>query len=188
MVKDPNRRHEKKVAYPTKPWWLIATWFGSGLSPVASGTAGSLAALPFAFVIQYFWGNWALFAASIIIFFVGWWASNEYLKFTRREDDPSEIVVDEVAGQWLILSVMFPTWQSYLVGFLLFRTFDIVKPWPVSVADEKIHGGLGVMFDDMLAAFYPILVYLVILVEAQLLGTQGLLLPVMNFIGGPYVH
>ena len=188
MVKDPNRRHEKKVAHREHLWWWIATWFGSGLSPFASGTAGSLAALPFAYVIQVMWGNWALFGAAIVIFLIGWWASVEYLKFTGRADDPSEIVVDEVAGQWLILSVMFPTWQSYLVGFLLFRTFDVFKPWPVNVADEKIKGGFGVMFDDLLAAFYPILVFLFILIEAQVLDSQKVLLPVMNFIGGSYVH
>ena len=92
--------------------------------------------------------------------FIGWWASNQYLKATGRDDDPREIVVDEVAGQWLLLAVLFPTWHSYLVGFILFRLFDIAKPWPVSVADRKIKGGIGVMFDDMLAALYPIGVYL----------------------------
>lgn len=169
-------------------WWYIATWFGCGLSPVASGTVGSLGALPFAFAIQFFLGNVALFVASILMFFIGCWASNQYLKHNGRNDDPSEIVVDEVAGQWLVLCVLFPTWHSYLVGFLLFRLFDITKPWPVSVADEKIKGGIGVMFDDMLAALYPILVCLIILTMAQLMGSQKLLLPIVNFLGGSYVH
>lgn len=167
-------------------WWYIATWFGCGTAPVASGTFGSLGALPFAYAIQVTLGSAALFAASLIIFFIGWWASNEYLK-AFGGDDPREIVVDEVAGQWLLLSVLYPTFGSYLVGFLLFRLFDVVKPWPVSVADEKIGGGIGVMFDDMLAALYPILVYLFILVEAQLLGSQKTLLPLMKFLGGSYV-
>jgi phosphatidylglycerophosphatase A len=169
-------------------WWYIATWFGCGLSPVVSGTVGSLGALPFAYAIQVTFGNIALFTASLMIFFIGWWASNAYLRHTGRDDDPSEIVVDEVAGQWLLLSVLFPTWQSYLVGFVLFRIFDIIKPWPVSVADRDIKGGLGVMFDDMLAALYPILVYLLIMIEAQLFGSQALLKPMINFLGGSYVH
>jgi phosphatidylglycerophosphatase A len=170
-------------------WWWIATWFGSGLSPVASGTAGSLAALPFAYVIQVTLGNAALFAASIIIFLIGWWAAAQFVrKMPGKSDDPGEIVVDEVAGQWLLLSVLFPTWQSYLVGFFLFRFFDIMKPWPVSVADRKLKGGFGVMFDDMLAALYPILVYLIIMLEAQLLHGQNLLVPITRFLAGSYVH
>lgn len=143
-----------------KPWWLIATWFGSGLCPKASGTAGSLAALPFAFVIQYYLGSGALLWAAFIIFFVGWWASNEYLKYTGRDDDPKEIVVDEVAGMWLLLCIFPLAWQSYVIAFILFRFFDILKPYPISVADRKIKGGFGVMFDDILAAIYPIIIFI----------------------------
>lgn len=168
-------------------WWWIATWFGSGLSPIVSGTAGSAAALPFAFIIQITLGSVGLFIASITIFLVGWWASNQYIKHLGGED-PGEIVVDEVAGQWLLLAVLFPTWQSYFVGFILFRTFDIIKPWPVSWADSKIKGGLGVMFDDMLAALYPILVYMLILTEAVMFDARDKLLPMMKFLGGSYVH
>lgn len=169
-------------------WWYIATWFGCGLSPIVSGTVGSLGALPLAYLIQVTLGNVALAAASLIIFVIGTWASNQYLRHNPGVDDPREIVVDEVAGQWLLLSILFPTWQSYLVGFILFRAFDIVKPWPVSVADRDIKGGFGVMFDDMLAALYPILVYLLIMVEAQVFGSQSLLKPIVNFLGGSYVH
>jgi phosphatidylglycerophosphatase A len=168
-------------------WWYIATWFGSGLSPFISGTAGSLAALPFAYLIHITLGNFGLFAASIIMFFVGWWASEQYVSATGT-DDPGQIVVDEVAGQWLLLSVLFPTWQSYLIGFLLFRIFDIVKPWPVSLADRKIKGGLGVMADDMLAALYPILLYLILMIEGQLFGASALLNPIVGFLGGSYVQ
>ncbi len=170
-----------------KWWWYIATWFGCGLSPKVPGTVGSLGALPVGYVIHVTLGGFGLLAASVLMFLLGWWASNEYLK-RYGGDDPGQIVADEVAGQWLVLSVLFPTWQSYLVAFLLFRLFDIVKPWPVSLADEKIKGGLGVMFDDMLAGLYPVLIYLCILLEAQLFGSQEILLPVMNFLGGSYVQ
>lgn len=173
---------------PKPPYWYIATWFGSGLSPVASGTAGSLAALPFAFAIHVTLGNFALFAAAIAMFFIGWWASGQYLKHHPEKEDPGQIVVDEVAGQWLLLSVLFPTWQSYLAGFLLFRLFDVVKPWPVSLADRRVKGGLGVMLDDLLAGFYPIAIFLLIVIEAQALGSQEMLHPVMNFLGGSYVQ
>jgi len=177
-----------KAGHSKGLWYPIATWFGCGLSPYMSGTVGSLGALPFAWVIQVYWGNFALLLASLAIFAVGVWASNQYLLHMESGDDPGEIVVDEVAGQWLTLSVLFPTWQSYLVGFILFRAFDIFKPWPVSVADSKIKGGFGVMFDDMLAGMYPVLVYLLILVEAHFLNSEKIILPIINFLGGAYVH
>ena len=187
-MKDPNRRKQKKVAYPKHLWWWVATWFGCGMSPIVSGTVGSLGALPFAYLIQVNFGNGALAVASILIFLAGVWASDQFLKHTNRTDDASDVVVDEVAGQWLLLSALYPTWQSYLVGFILFRLFDIVKPWPVNLADRKIKGGLGIMFDDMLAGIYPVVVYLIILLEAYFTNSQNLLLPVMNFIGGSYVQ
>ena len=138
-------------------WWYVATWFGCGRSPFVSGTVGSLGALPFAWVIQSWGGNLALFIASVAIFLIGCKASDLYLHFTGCEHDPKEIVVDEVAGQWLLLSFLYQSWPSYVAGFVLFRAFDIVKPWPVSLADERIGEGFGVMFDDISAALYPVL-------------------------------
>lgn len=138
-------------------WWLIATWLGSGLAPKASGTFGSLAALPFAFAIQYYVGNEALLIAAILVFFIGWWASAKYMQHYPEKHDPKQIVVDEVAGMWLTLSLIPFTWQFYIIGFALFRFFDAVKPWPISVADHKIKGGFGVMFDDILAAVFAII-------------------------------
>ena len=93
------------------------------------------------------------------------------LKATGRNDDPSEIVVDEVAGQWLLLAFLFPTWQAYAVGFFFFRLFDVIKPWPVCVADRKIKGGLGVMFDDMLAGIYPVILFLLLQLVAPSLAS-----------------
>ena len=145
------------------PWWYIATWFGCGHSPLVSGTVGSFAALPFAFLIQWQLGSIALFVAAMAMFFIGWWASREYIKANPGNLDPKQIVVDEVAGQWLILVVLPMTWQGYLAGFILFRAFDIVKPWPVSWADRRIKGALGVMLDDILAALYPILLYIALM-------------------------
>ena len=173
----------KATLYPTKIWWWIATWFGCGLSPFFSGTMGSLGALPFAYVIQLYCGNVTLFMASVAIFIVGCQASNHYLRETGRDDDPKEIVVDEVAGQWLLLSALPPlTWHAYLVGFLLFRCFDMIKPWPISVADEKIKGGFGVMFDDILAALYPMVVYVIMMIGCYCFGNQDMLTSLHNFL------
>jgi phosphatidylglycerophosphatase A len=164
------------------PWWYIATWFGCGISPVMSGTVGSLGALPFAIIIQHYAGNFMLFVAAVAIFVVGCWASNEYLRHTGRNDDPSEIVVDEVAGQWLLLSFLPFNAHAYFAGFVLFRAFDIVKPWPICVSDRKIKGGFGVMFDDTLAAIYPPLVYIFVFIATSCLGHPNLLQPVNEYL------
>ena len=129
---------------------LLATWFGAGLLPKAPGTWGSLAALPFAWVIASWGGETALAAAVIAVFLIGWWASAVYVKAANAED-PSEVVIDEVAGQWLTLLVVPPHPLYYAAGFLLFRLFDIRKPWLVGWVDEHVGGGLGVMLDDIVA-------------------------------------
>ena len=119
------------------------------------GTWGTLATLPFAFLVHYFLGSVALFIAGIALFILGVIASNRYVTETGKQD-PGEIVIDEVAATCMLLAFMPITWQSYAVGFIIFRIFDIAKPWPVSWADKKLKGGFGVMFDDVLAALYPV--------------------------------
>ncbi len=132
---------------------LYCTWFGAGLSPKAPGTVGSLAALPFAWGIASYGGGIALLIAAILVCGIGIPLS-AHLARTDNSDDPQYIVVDEVAGQWLTLAFAPLTWQAYLLGFLAFRLFDILKPWPVCWADQQLPGGWGIMLDDMLAGVY----------------------------------
>lgn len=146
---------------PWHPAFLIATWFGSGLLPKAPGTWGSLAALPFAWGLSRLGGSPLLLAASLICFVVGWWASSIYVARTDAED-PGEVVIDEVAGQWLVLAAAPTDLILYVIGFALFRALDITKPWPARWADRHVHGGLGIMLDDMLAAAYGAAVIAVI--------------------------
>ncbi len=138
------------------PATILATWFGAGLLPKAPGTWGSAAALPFAWVLAGVGGGPLLAAAGLACFVVGWWASAVYVARTQAAD-PSEVVIDEVAGQWLVLAAAPLDPVAYLVGFALFRLFDVWKPWPVSWADDRISGGLGVMLDDILAAGYGLI-------------------------------
>ena len=135
------------------PAVLAATFFGAGLSPFAAGTAGSLAALPFAWLIHVWLGQWALVATAAIAFAVGLWAAGVY---ARADDhgDPGAVVIDEVAGQWLTLAAVAATPLNFAVGFVLFRIYDIVKPWPANRIDRGMHGGLGIMLDDVVAAVY----------------------------------
>lgn len=132
---------------------LLATWFGVGLLPGAPGTWGSLAALPFAWVIASVWAPWGLAVLVLPLILVGWWASESYCRATGLKD-PGPIVIDEVAGQWLTLAVLPVDLLAYAIGFVAFRAADVLKPWPASFADRRIRGGLGVMLDDVLAVLY----------------------------------
>ena len=144
----------------THPVVLIATWFGSGLLPKAPGTWGSVAAVPFALLIWWVLGSAWLAVFGIVLFGIGIWAAQQYALALGR-DDPSEVVVDEVAALWLVLAALPVTPFNWIAGFLLFRLFDIAKPWPVSLADKHIKGGFGIMLDDIVAAFYAVLVFII---------------------------
>jgi phosphatidylglycerophosphatase A len=151
------------------PAALIATGCGIGLLPKAPGTWASLAALPLAWLLDHFAGRASLVIAGVVIALVGVWASQVYVA-RHRVEDPGEVVVDEIAAQLLVLAAVPLTLLSSMLGFLLFRLFDIVKPWPVSWADRTIKGGFGVMFDDLLAAAYAALaLFLLILLKDSLI-------------------
>lgn len=135
------------------PPGMLATWFGSGLMPFAPGTWGSLAALPFAYLIQYYVGWVGLAVATVTVFAIGCWASSIFER-EAGTDDPGAVVIDEVAGQWLVLLPAGLDPVLYLIGFILFRIVDIFKPWPACWFDKNIHGGLGIMLDDVVAAIY----------------------------------
>lgn len=134
----------------------IVTWFGSGNLPGALGTWGSLAALPFAWLIASAAGPWGLLAASGGVFLLGLWASERYSQSSGVKD-PQNIVIDEVAGQWLALVFAPLSLPGYFAGFVLFRLCDIFKPWPADWADRTLSGGLGIMLDDMVAGAYALL-------------------------------
>ncbi len=135
------------------PATLLATWFGSGLLRVAPGTCGSLAALPFAAAFVLLGGPWLLALATAAAFALGLWASARYV-VAGGQPDPGAVVIDEVAGQWLALIPLPLDPGLYLLAFLAFRLFDIVKPWPVGWADRSLSGGFGIMADDILAGIY----------------------------------
>jgi phosphatidylglycerophosphatase A len=137
------------------PWlasWS-ATWFGAGLLPWAPGTWGSLAALPLAWLLMAAGGALLLLAAAVLVFALGLWASDRYMKAVGVHD-PGAIVIDEVAGQWLTLAVAPLDPLAYLLGFVLFRIADVLKPWPANWLDRRVGGAFGVMIDDVAAAAY----------------------------------
>ena len=141
---------------------LIATWFGCGYSPVAPGTAGSLAALAIGILLHEYAGftgwRFAVLAAATLIPAV--WAAGVTAVSSGIEDPPF-VVIDEVIGQWIALAgARWYNWKSYLAAFALFRLFDIWKPPPVRQL-EALPGGWGINLDDVMAGLYAALVLLV---------------------------
>lgn len=137
----------------------VATVGGVGRAPKAPGTCGTLAALPLAWLAQQ--GGMAVEAALLLLVsLAGLWAAERACRILGRKD-PSEVVIDEVAG-YLLTMTMAPSGGIWFgVGFLLFRLFDIWKPWPVN-ALERLPGGWGVMADDLMAGVWAGLVLILI--------------------------
>lgn len=132
---------------------IFVTWFGAGWLPGAPGTWGSLAALPFAWLILRYGDPGLLAFASVGLFALGVWASDVAARETRTVD-PGWIVIDEVVGQWLTLLAAPFSVVGFAAGFLLFRLFDIWKPFPIRQLERRLDGGFGIMADDVLAAVY----------------------------------
>jgi phosphatidylglycerophosphatase A len=138
------------------PAALIASGFGLGLLPSMPGTWASLAALPCGWLLRAEWGIAGVLVVAVIIFVVGWWAAAR-VSHASGIGDPSSVVIDEIAAQLLVLAATPLDWRFYLVAFLLFRLFDIWKPFPISWLDRRIIGGFGIMLDDVAAAFYALI-------------------------------
>ena len=163
MANDPASRGRLPAGLSFfDPVALVSTVGGIGLLPVAPGTWGSLVALPVAWLIHWALGPLGLVAGVVVVTAVGSWVAGE---FGRRSGfvDPGPVVIDEVAGQWLVLCVAPREVWYWIAGFLLFRAFDIFKPWPAGWADRQVKGGFGVMLDDLIAALYgAIILYIVV--------------------------
>ena len=138
---------KKKIAL------FIATFFGAGLSKKAPGTMGSLATLPLAFLTAYCFGFDGIFYAALIVFIIGVTAIY-YATEHEKQKDLSKIVIDETAGQAITLLAAGTNIYLYVIGFILFRIFDISKPLLIGWADRKISGGLGIMLDDIIAGVF----------------------------------
>ncbi len=141
----------RKVAFST-PTGFLAFGFGAGLSPWAPGTMGTLVAIPIALLLQ---AHPVLLQLGLIavMFVAGVYVCD---KTSRRlgVHDHGGIVWDEITGFLLCVLAAPATVMGYLLAFVLFRVFDIFKPWPIGMIDRKLKGGLGIMVDDIIAAAY----------------------------------
>lgn len=155
-----DRAKARHIALAT-PTGFLAFGLGSGLSPKAPGTAGSVAALVFAVPLVVLpW--WAGLGLVMLAFAVGCYLCGE----TSRRlgvHDHGGIVWDEFVGLWLVLLWIPFEFAWWLAAFVLFRLFDIVKPWPIRWLDRRVGGGFGIMIDDVLAAVYALVPLLVVL-------------------------
>ena len=131
------------------PVHFLAFGFGSGLSPKAPGTMGTLVALPFVFLLLHM-SLWAYLCSVLMLSALGIYICGESAQRLNSHDHPG-IVWDEFAGMAITMIAVTPSWLNLLMGFVLFRCFDIFKPWPIREVDHRLSGGLGIMLDDMLA-------------------------------------
>jgi len=143
------------VSLLKNPVHLLSVGFGSGLAPKAPGTFGTIAALPFWYVLQFL--PPAYYVVVLILAFI----LGVYLCGATADalgvHDHGGIVWDEFVGLWIALFMVPMHFGWILLGFALFRLFDIWKPWPIRVLDAKVHGGFGIMIDDVLAGVYAYL-------------------------------
>ncbi len=136
----------------TSPIHFLAFGFGSGLSPVAPGTMGTLAAIPLYFLLSPL--SLPLYLLVLVaLFLFGVWVCGESERLLGLED-PGGIVWDEIVGFLVAMAAAPSGWGWLVLGFVLFRIFDIFKPFPINYFDTHLHGGLGIMLDDILAGVY----------------------------------
>ncbi|MBD2857757.1 phosphatidylglycerophosphatase A [Spongiibacter sp. KMU-158] len=146
----------KKIppALLANPIHLLSVGFGSGLSPKAPGTFGTLAALPFWCALQLL-SPLPYLLVVIVAFVLGVYLCGKTADALDVHDHGG-IVWDEFVGLWIALFALPFEWPWIVLGFVLFRLFDIWKPWPIRVLDAKVHGGLGIMIDDVVAGVYAL--------------------------------
>lgn len=136
----------------TNPNHFFAFGFGSGLAPKAPGTFGTLAAVPIYWLLQDL--AWPIYGTWLIVTFAlgVYWCDRSSKQLGVH--DHGGIVWDEFVGYWITMFLAPTGWVWMILGFVLFRFFDIIKPWPIGWLDRKVGGGLGIMIDDVLAGIY----------------------------------
>ncbi|GGY74261.1 phosphatidylglycerophosphatase A [Cellvibrio zantedeschiae] len=140
----------------TNPNHFFSFGFGSGLAPKAPGTFGTLAAVPIYWLLQDL--AWPIYGTWLVVTFAlgVYWCDRSSKQLGVH--DHGGIVWDEFVGYWITMFLAPKGWLWILLGFVLFRFFDIIKPWPINWLDRKVDGGFGIMIDDVLAGIYAFVV------------------------------
>lgn len=143
-----NRLTPKQIV--SDPILFLAFGFGSGLAKKAPGTFGTLAAIPVYMAVVQAHSLLVYSLFTLVVMLVGIWICGQAAE-KLGEHDFGGIVWDEIAGYLVTMWLVPFSWQAMALGFILFRVFDIFKPWPIRWIDRHVHGGLGIMLDDVLA-------------------------------------
>ncbi len=140
----------------SNPVHLLSLGFGSGLSPKMPGTLGTLVGVLLFVLLPVL--DWKLYLGFTgLAFIIGIGLCGYTAKVLNAHDHPA-IVWDEIVGYFITMFMVPKDWMWILAGFILFRSFDILKPWPISVADKHVKGGFGIMLDDVIAALYSLII------------------------------
>lgn len=137
---------------------LIAEFFYCGRFPYAPGTCGSLGALAiWVPALFYAWSLWSMSLLLVALFVIGIWASKYGIEYYKK-DDPKQVVIDEVVGVGIPFLIIPPTIPHVIFAFVLFRFFDILKPWPIRWVERAFPAAWGIMLDDVVAGIFALLV------------------------------
>jgi len=139
---------------------FLGLGFGAGLAPVAPGTVGTLAAIPL-YLVAVSLDHMAFVVALLAILGLGPWICGATAKQLDAHDHGA-IVWDEIAGYFVTMALVPVSASNVIAGFILFRLFDILKPWPIRWIDRQVHGGIGIMLDDILAGFLAAILLLLL--------------------------
>lgn len=162
-----NKRLTKKDLFAQPPVNFLALGAGSGLAPFAPGTFGTLAAIPLWFLLPR--NVYAYLALLLLLFVVGVWLCDACANYLEVHDHPG-IVWDEWVGYFITMFAAPRSLWFVALGFALFRLFDVLKPWPIGLADKRVSGGLGIMVDDVIAGVFAAIVMHLIVLGLSLYG------------------
>jgi phosphatidylglycerophosphatase A len=154
-----NQKSSQNQSYTDSMVLWFAQGLGIGRSPFAPGTVGTMLGV----ALYWFIADWPLIyylALTATLFILGIPLCKKAANILEQNDPPS-VVWDEIVGYLITMIALPPNWSNIIIGFILFRLFDIWKPWPIGTIDRKVHGGLGIMLDDLMAGLLAMpLVYL----------------------------
>ncbi len=150
----------KQARVPAKllfnPAHLLSLGFGSGLSPKMPGTMGTVIAVGLYLLLPEM--DWKIYLGIILVSLIAGIFLCDYTAKALNVHDHPGIVWDEIVGYFITMFMVPKTWLWLLFGFVLFRLFDIWKPWPISIADKHLKGGLGIMLDDVIAGLFALII------------------------------
>ncbi len=161
-----NKLSPKQII--SSPILFLAFGFGSGLAKKMPGTMGTVAAIPVYLVFIQF-NSWVYALLTLLVCYFGISICGRAAE-QLGEHDFGGIVWDEIAGLLITMAIVPFSWSALATGFVLFRIFDILKPWPIKWADKKVSGGFGIMLDDILAGVFAALILFYIVKEGYLPG------------------